>query len=102
MPWIDEKTAKPVEITDEAIDLYAEMKKLRCTCDCPSISARGFFRGPQASGVTCAFEPRGIFICPLCFARGTLAQRWVPETPPGQTPFGEATHSGGALVGSRA
>jgi hypothetical protein len=56
-----------------------------------SPTARGFFRDQRARGVTCAFEPRGIFMCPLCFPSGTLAQRWVPETPPGQVPLDSHT-----------
>ena len=32
MPWIDEKTAQPVEISNAARDLYQRMREIRCTC----------------------------------------------------------------------
>jgi len=32
MTWIDEKTEKPVEISDAALDLYVKMKTITCTC----------------------------------------------------------------------
>jgi hypothetical protein len=33
MTWIDEKTTKPrFEISDEMVALYAQMRRLRCTC----------------------------------------------------------------------
>jgi hypothetical protein len=36
MPWIDEKTPPRLEITNEALDLYARMRTIiKCTCPPP-------------------------------------------------------------------
>ena len=32
MTWIDEKTEKPVAISDAALAIYEKMKNVRCTC----------------------------------------------------------------------
>jgi hypothetical protein len=40
MTWNDEKTAKPFEIDDRMLDLYARIRTLKCVCPPPPPDAR--------------------------------------------------------------